>query len=487
MRIPHFIDGEPVDPASGSWLPNVEPATGKAYSEIAAGDARDVDRAVAAAARAFPGWSRTPAEERMRLLLGLSQRIEENLEELALVESVDTGKPVSLARAVDIPRAALNFRFFATAIPHVASESHATDHRAINVTLRRARGVAGLISPWNLPLYLLTWKIAPALASGCTVVAKPSEVTPMTAHRLAELSLEAGLPPGVLNVVHGLGPEVGAPLVANPRVPVISFTGGTSTGAAIATAAAPHFKALALEMGGKNPNVVFADADLDEAVPESVRAAFANQGQICLCGSRLLVERPILDEFLARFLERARSLRIGDPLEEETEFGALVSVDHREKVEDYVALAREEGGEVLLGGGRPEGLPERVRDGYFHEPTVVAGLPSSCRTSTEEIFGPVVSILPFEGEEEAIAVANAVEYGLSASVWTRDVERALRVAERIQAGTVWVNCWLLRDLRVPFGGTKRSGLGREGGEEAMRFFTEPKNVCLRHRPHGGDA
>jgi aminomuconate-semialdehyde/2-hydroxymuconate-6-semialdehyde dehydrogenase len=482
MRIAHFIGGEPTEPASGAWLENVEPATGAAYGEIADGDERDVERAVAAAADAFPGWSRTPVEERARLLLRLADLVEENLEELARLESIDNGKPVRFARTVDIPRAALNFRFFAMAATQFASESHATDDRAINVTLRRPRGVAGLISPWNLPLYLLTWKIAPALASGNTAVAKPSEVTPATAYRLAELTVEAGLPPGVLNLVQGLGPRVGEPLVTHPRVPAISFTGGTATGAAIAAATATQFKKLALEMGGKNPNVVFADADLDEAVAESVRAAFANQGQICLCGSRLLVERSIHDEFRDRFLERAAALRVGDPLEEDTDQGALVSAAHRDKVESCVALAREEGGEILLGGRRPEDLPERVRDGFFLEPTVVGGLGPACRTNTEEIFGPVVSILPFEDEVEAVAIANAVEYGLAASVWTRDIERALRVADRIQAGTVWVNCWLLRDLRVPFGGVKRSGLGREGGLEALRFFTEQKNVCLRHRP-----
>jgi aminomuconate-semialdehyde/2-hydroxymuconate-6-semialdehyde dehydrogenase len=489
VRIPHFVDGEPRPPADDGWLPVVEPATGATYAEVADGTAPDVEAAVAAARRAFPSWSRTPAEERSRRLLRIADRIEAELDDLARRESVDTGKPIRFASTVDIPRAATNFRFFATAIPHLTSESHATDDRALNLTLRRPRGVAGLISPWNLPLYLLTWKIAPALASGCTVVAKPSELTPATAARLAELTSEEGLPPGVLNLVQGRGPGAGEPIVTHPDVPVISFTGGTATGARIATAAAPLFKSLALEMGGKNPNIVFADADLDEAVTESVRAGFSNQGQICLCGSRLLVERPILDEFLARFVERVRELRIGDPLDPETETGALISSEHREKVEEHVAAARAEGGQVLAGGRRPEGLPERVRDGFFLEPTVVAGLAPTCRANREEIFGPVVTVLPFDTEEEAVAIANGTEYGLSASVWTRDVERALRVAERVEAGTVWVNCWLLRDLRVPFGGTKRSGLGREGGEEAMRFFTEPKNVCLRHRMDfpGGEA
>ena len=477
-RIRHFIDGEFADPASGCWIPDFEPAVGKPFAEVADGDANDVDRAVEAAARAFPGWARTPASERSGILLRIADAIEARLDDLARDESTDTGKPVALARAVDIPRAVANLRFFATAILHTSSDAHATDGAALNVTLRSPRGVAACISPWNLPLYLFTWKIAPALATGNTVVGKPSEITPLTAFRLAEICREAGLPPGVLNVVHGIGSKVGPTLTTHPQVQAISFTGGTVTGAAIAGASAPLFKKLSLELGGKNPNVIFADADMDRAVSTAVRAAFSNQGQICLCGSRILVERAVFDAFLERFTAAASSLRVGDPLDPETEQGAVVSRDHYEKVLSYIDLARREGGTIVAGGGRAEPPGARCKNGWFLRPTVVTGLPMSCRTNQEEIFGPVVTVQPFDSETEAIALANATRYGLAATIWTRDLERAHRVANGLHAGIIWVNCWMLRDLRTPFGGMKASGVGREGGQEALRFFTEPKNVCF---------
>ncbi len=479
QSIANFVDGRFQPPASTAYLDNVDPATGRPYSRVPDSDARDVDAACEAARRAFPAWSATPAEQRCRSLLRLADLIERELEPLARIECIDNGKPLSRCRSVDIPRAVQNFRFFATAIRHTRSDLHVSEPDALNYTLRQPRGVCGLISPWNLPLYLLSWKIAPALASGNTAVAKPSEVTPMSAHRLAELCVEAGLPAGVLNIVHGLGSKCGAAIVSHPNIGTLSFTGGTKTGAAIASAAAPMFKKLSLEMGGKNPNVIFADCDLDAAVTTGVQTAFANQGQICLCGSRLLVERSIYDEFSGRFCARAAALRIGDPLEPQTEQGALVSAAQLEKTRHYVELAREEGGTVLVGGAAPPPVSERCRGGYFFQPTVIAGLGPQCRTNQEEIFGPLVTLQPFGDEREAVELANSTPYGLSATIWTNDLNRAHRVAERIEAGTVWINCWLLRDLRVPFGGTKQSGVGREGGDEALRFFSEPKNVCLR--------
>jgi aminomuconate-semialdehyde/2-hydroxymuconate-6-semialdehyde dehydrogenase len=478
QRLANFIGGRFVEPASGDYLDNVDPATGQVYSVVPDSDARDVDRAVEAASQAFGQWSRTPDEQRSRILLKIADLIESNLEKLALAECVDTGKPISLARALDIPRAAQNFRFFATAILHTQSEAHFTDDRAINYTQRQPRGVAGLISPWNLPLYLFTWKVAPAIATGNTAVAKPSELTPMTAYLLGEICQQAGLPNGVLNIVHGLGSKAGAAIVAHPAIGAISFTGGTKTGAEIARVAGPSFKKLSLELGGKNANIVFADADMNEAVATSVRAAFLNQGQICLCGSRVLVERSAYDKFLDTFVAGAKALKIGDPLEPTTQHGALNSRPHLEKVRSYIDLARSEGGAIVSGGKAPPAVNERCKGGFFLEPTVITGLGCDCRTNREEIFGPVATVIPFDDEAEAVRLANATEYGLSSSLWTRDLDRAHRVASQIQAGTVWVNCWLLRDLRVPFGGVKQSGVGREGGDEALRFFTEPKNVCI---------
>jgi len=477
-HIENFIDGQFVEPVGGKYLDNIEPATGKPYSQVADSDARDVELAVAAADKAFPEWSRRPAAERSKILLRIADLIERDLEKLARAESIDTGKPLSLARTLDIPRAASNFRFFATAILHTESEAHVTDNVAFNYTLRQPRGIAGLISPWNLPLYLLSWKIAPAIAVGNTAIAKPSELTPMTAFLLCEIVREADLPKGVLNIVHGTGPNVGAPITAHPKITTISFTGGTVTGKKVAETCAPLFKKVSLELGGKNPNIVFADADLDAAITGSVRSSFANQGQVCLCGSRVFVERSAYNDFVDRFLNEASKLKSGDPLDDQTEQGAIVSRTQLDKVSFYVDLAQKEGGQIALGGKVPEPINDRCRDGYFFQPTVITGLPVSCRTNREEIFGPVVTITPFDKEEEVIAYANDCEYGLASSVWTQNLNRAHRVAERINTGTVWVNCWLVRDLRVPFGGMKQSGVGREGGEEALRFFTEPKNICI---------
>lgn len=478
LTIENYIGGEPVKPASGQYLDNIEPATGKVYSQIPDSDDRDVNLAVDAASAAFPKWSRTPPEQRFEMLMRLVSLIERDAEELALAESIDNGKPLALARSMDIPRAASNFRFYATAAMHTANESHETIGEAINYTLRQPLGVVGCISPWNLPLYLFTWKIAPAIAAGCTVVAKPSEITPMTAYLLSKLCIEAGLPAGVLNIVHGLGPKVGAAVVGHRDIKAISFTGGTKTGEEIARIAAPMFKKLSLELGGKNPNIIFADCNYDEMLETTVRSSFSNQGQICLCGSRIFVERPIYERFKNDLVARALEMKIGDPLEESTQIGAIVSEPHMEKILSYIDLAREEGGTILSGGNRVnhEG---RCADGYFIEPTVIEGLPHDCRTNQEEIFGPVVSIMPFDTEQEVLGYANSVRYGLSATLWTENLSRAHRVAAALETGIVWVNCWLLRDLRTPFGGVKDSGVGREGGFEALKFFTEEKNVCVK--------
>lgn len=441
-----------------------------------ASDGDDLERAVAAAQKAFPAWSSLDPEQRADYLFRLAEGLEARLDDFARAESEDSGKPLSLARTVDIPRAVQNFRFFASGLLHFASESH---HRPgfVNYTLRQPLGVGACISPWNLPLYLLSWKIAPALAMGNTVIAKPSEITPLTAYLLSELALEVGLPAGVLNLVHGTGPDFGVPLVAHPEVKAVSFTGSTRTGGQIATAVAPQFKKLSLEMGGKNAALIFADCDFERMLETVMRSAFANQGQICLCTSRLLVERPIYERFREALVARAKDLAVGDPFAVDSDLGAVVSQGHQEKILSYFRLALEEGGHIHCGGHvvRPEG---RCAEGFFVAPTVIDGLSGLCRTNQEEIFGPVVTLLPFEDEAEALALANATRYGLAASVWTQDLSRAQRLGQALQAGIVWVNCWMARDLRTPFGGQGHSGLGREGGWEAFRFWSEPKNVCI---------
>ena len=478
MNIRNYIDGAFLDPVGGQFLDNIDPSTGNAYGLIPRSQAADVDLAVAAAKAAFPAWSSLSAAERSSWLMKVSNAIDAKLDTLALAESKDNGKPLKLATAVDIPRARDNFKFYATAILHDAYETHDMGVDGFNYTLRQPIGVAGCISPWNLPLYLFSWKIAPALAAGNTVVAKPSEVTPATAYLLSEILDEIGFPKGVLNIVHGLGAEVGAAIVAHNDTKIISFTGGTQTGKAISSVAAPMFKKISLELGGKNANVIFDDCDFEDALNTSVRAAFANQGQICLCGSRIYVQRGIYEKFKAAFLERVNGLTVADPLSDKARMGAVVSKEHMEKVLSYIELAKEEGGTLLTGGHRVQ-LDGRCERGYFIAPTVFENLPASCRTNQEEIFGPVVTLTPFDTEEEALAMANGTAYGLAATIWTSDLKTAHRMAAGLHAGIIWVNCWLLRDLRTPFGGVKQSGVGREGGFEALRFFTEPKNICIK--------
>lgn len=479
MLLKNYINGKLLAPASQQYLDNLNPATGAVYSQVPDSAAKEVEAAYEAAKNAFPTWAATSVNERAAILMRIADGIEERLEELALAESQDNGKPLSLARSVDIPRAVDNFRYFAHAITQFHNESYDMGDVGFNYTLRRPIGVAGLISPWNLPLYLFTWKIAPAIAAGNTAVAKPSEVTPMTAYLLSEICIAAGLPPGVLNIVHGTGPNVGEAIVSHPGITVLSFTGSTAVGRRISEVAAPMFKKMSLEMGGKNANVIFADADYEDALATSIRSSFTNQGQICLCGSRILVEEKLYETFVKDFVSKTKALRVGDPLEPDTNIGAIVSATQLEKDLQYIELAKEEGGTIQAGGIRLAGPNERCKNGYFLSPTVITGLSPQCRVNQEEIFGPVVTITPFADESEALAFANGTPYGLSSTIWTSDLKRAHRFSANIEAGIVWVNSWLVRDLRTPFGGVKQSGIGREGGFEALRFFTEPKNIFIK--------
>ncbi|WP_448213322.1 aldehyde dehydrogenase [Colwellia sp. MEBiC06753] len=475
----NFIGGQFCKPISQTYLDNVAPATGEVYGKIPDSDIGDVEAAVIAAEKALPQWRAMPIEERAQLLFEFAQAIEQHLPALALAESIDNGKPLSLATTVDIPRAASNFKFFAHASSQFASESHAMAEQAINYTLRQPVGIVGCISPWNLPLYLFTWKIAPALAAGNCVIAKPSEVTPKTAAMLGEICQQVGLPAGVLNIVHGLGQKAGHAICNHPKIKAISFTGGTNTGKLIAQDVAPTFKKLSLELGGKNPALVFADCDLETTVQQLVRASFANQGQICLCASRIYIESSVYQRFKQLFVEHVKQLVVGDPLASSTNIGAIVSKAHYEKVLAYIDLAKAEGASILI-GGKPVHLTDEHQHGYFIAPTVVEGLTNTTRCNQEEIFGPIVSIQPFTDEAQALRLANDNQYGLASTVWTSNLNRAHRLAEQINTGIVWVNCWLHRDLRTPFGGMNQSGVGREGGLEAMRFFTEPKNVCIKY-------
>ena len=477
--IQNYINGQFVSPISDEWLDNYCPANGEIYGQIPNSSKEDIELAFQAARDAFQTWSQTTPEERGRILIKISELLEQNLERFAEAESKDNGKPVSLANTVDIPRAASNFRFFGNAITQFASESHeSVGQEAINYTLRQPIGVVGCISPWNLPLYLFTWKIAPAIAAGNCVVAKPSEVTPMTAYLLGEICTKAGLPKGVLNIVHGLGTTTGQAIVEHQEIKALSFTGGTTTGAHIARTAAPMFKKLSLELGGKNPNLIFADCDYEDMLNTTVRSSFANQGQICLCGSRIFVEAGIYDRFKTDFIAKVKTLKVGHPSKSDTNIGALVSKPHLEKVLGYIERAEEENNTILCGGKKVS--VAGYENGYYLEPTVIEVISNECSTNQEEIFGPVVTIMPFSIEDEALKMANDVKYGLSATLWTNNLKRTMRLSDKLQVGIVWVNTWMLRDLRTPFGGMKASGVGREGGFEALRFFTEAKNVCIKY-------
>ncbi len=474
--ISNYINGELIAPCAGNYLDLYNPAIGQVYGKVPDSDIADIALAVKAAEEAFIAWSTTSITDRSRVLAKIADLIEENLERFAQAESIDNGKPVTLAKSVDIPRSASNFRFFSQAITQFATQAHEmTD--AINYTLRQPIGVIGTISPWNLPLYLFTWKIAPALAAGNTVIAKPSEITPMTAYLLSEICMEAGLPKGVLNIVHGDGIKVGAEITKHPKIKAISFTGSTRVGKEIAKIAAPMFKKVSLEMGGKNPNLIFADCNYDKMLNTTVRSSFSNQGQICLCSSRLYIEASIYEKFKKDFVEKVKALKVGPPDLELTNIGAIVSKLQYDKVLSYIKLAKEEGGTILTGGEAV--FPEGYENGWYIAPTIIEGLDNDCRTNQEEIFGPVVTLMPFQTDEEVLLYANGTDYGLACTVWTENISRANRIAKNIHSGIVWINTWMLRDLRTPFGGMKNSGVGREGGVEALRFFTEPKNVCIQ--------
>ena len=478
-HLENYIGGNLIGPLSGDFLDNINPATGEIYGQIPNSNKKDIDVAVMSAQKAFPLWSTSNLEKRFTILNKIAELIDENVDALALAETNDNGKPLWLSKKVDIYRAAANFRFFATGLMHFASESHHKEGKAVNFTVRQPIGIVGCISPWNLPLYLFTWKIAPALAAGNCVIAKPSEVTPVTAFLLAKICKEAGLPDGVLNIVHGNGPNCGEAIVKHPAIKAISFTGSTRAGEQIASIAAPKFKKLSLELGGKNPNIIFADCDWDKMLDTTIQSSFSNQGQICLCGSRILIEQSVYEKFKTAFVERTKKLSVGDPLDESSNQGAIVSKMHFDKIMHCIDIAKKEGGTILC-GGHSLTIPGRCEKGYFIEPTIIENLGPDCKTNREEIFGPVVTLQPFTTVEEALALANATSYGLASTIWTQDISKANLVASKIQSGIVWINCWLLRDLRTPFGGIKDSGVGREGGWEAMKFFTEAKNVCIQY-------
>ena len=473
----NFINGQYCDPVSDGWLENINPADGTSLGKTANSTEQDVERAVIAAANAQPQWSESTLEQRSQILRKIGNLIQENLEAIAIVESEDSGKPISRARAIEIPRAASNFHFFANAITQFSSESHeSVGQNAINFTLREPLGVVGCISPWNLPLYLFTWKIAPALAAGNCVIAKPSELTPRTAAMLGELGNQAGLPAGVLNIIQGEGPQAGQALLEHEKIKAISFTGGTATGEHVARVVAPKFKKLSLELGGKNPNIIFADCDYERALETTIHSSFANQGQICLCGSRIFVESSLYERFKTDLIARTSQLTVSHPANEETAIGAMVSGDHYRKVLSYFDEIDPTNASILC-GGKPATV-EGYSQGFYIEPTIIEVQNNQCRLNQEEIFGPVVTLMPFDNEEELIGMANDVKYGLSATIWTKDLDRTMRLSKKIECGVVWINTWLMRDLRTPFGGMKESGVGREGGFEALRFFTEPKNICI---------
>lgn len=478
LNLRNYISGEFIEPETGEWLENFSPATGKIIALVPKSGQNDINMAVESAIQALPSWSALTNVDRANWLDKIADKLETKYEEIAELESKDTGKPISLAREVDAYRSVKNFRFFANMIRNLNEESYEMED-ATNRVIYKPVGVGALITPWNLPLYLLSWKVAPAIGMGNTVVCKPSEMTPLTADLLMKTIDEIGLPKGVVNLVHGDGMGAGSPLVSHENVSLVSFTGGTSTGSIVAKSAASSFKKLSLELGGKNASIIFDDCNLENTVKGVVRSGFLNQGQVCLCGSRILVQEKIYDEFVKKFVSEVQNMKIGDPSDENTKLGALISPEHLSKVEEYIEIAKDEGGTVLT-GGYPN-LPKEFKNGNWISPTVIADLDVNSRCSTEEIFGPVVTIHKFSNEKEAVEIANNTRYGLAGSIWTNDLEKANRVAESIHTGMIWINTWLHRDLRVPFGGVKDSGVGREGGKWSLSFFSEAMNICIKHK------
>lgn len=477
-KIKNYINGKLTPPYNNSYIKNYEPRSGKIYSLIPDSNTKDVNMAVKAAKTAFKTWSKTSKEFRSDLLIAIANEIEKNKIKFIKAESRDNGKPEWLTKKVDIPRSATNLKFFASAILHYDSKSHEMNESVINYTLKQPIGVAGCISPWNLPLYLFTWKIAPALAAGNTVVAKPSELTPMTAYMFSKLCIKVGLPKGVLNIIHGYGNIVGEEITKHPDIQVVSFTGGTETGKKIAKNTSQSFKKTSLELGGKNPNIIFEDADLKLALNYTIKASFLNQGQICLCGSRIFLQQKIYTKFKNLFLKKTAELKVGDPQKKENFLGAVISKSHMNKIITNINTAKKEGGKILLGGTKKI-LKGKLKEGYYVNPTIIENLDYNSSINQEEIFGPVVTLIPFKTEKEVIKYANSTKYGLSASIFTQDIDKAHRVARNIDSGIVWINSWMIRDLRIPFGGMKQSGLGREGGFKSLDFFTETKNVCVK--------
>lgn len=478
-KLVNYINGELTAPKDNNYLDVYNPATGIAYTKVPESTAVDLDAAICSAKEAFRDWQKVSHQERAQWLRKLANGIEKYSNELAIAESCNTGKPISLAKNLDIARSAANFLFYADAITQFRSDCYSSDPNIINYNLKQPLGIVACISPWNLPLYLLTWKIAPALVTGNCVIAKPSEITPVTATLLAEICAEINFPKGVLSILHGSGNNIGNMIVEHQDISAISFTGGTQTGKKLAVKAAQNLKKVSLELGGKNPAIIFADCDLDKTIDIVVKSAFTNQGQVCLCNSRIYIQDNIYEKFKHKFIEKVADIKIGDPQDIHTQFGAISNKNHYEKILNYIRIAKEDGGSILY-GGEPVTIAGRCQSGYFIKPTVIENIPSKSVVNQHEIFGPVITLNKFSTMSEAIFLANDTIYGLATSIFTNDINKANMVAREIKSGIVWINNWMIRDLRTPFGGCKDSGIGREGGDYSLNFFTENKNICITY-------